>query len=196
MRIFKELSIKQLFIAADKNIIKEIQGLPEQKLLESDLDALANEIAKKNRINTELSISTENVTTEIKMEPIPKMSKYFVATVRYGFPVKGNVELFKYQPLKQSRIGEIRGELTNKGLLTIIIGTRWSTPDLDEKTEKSVTAQITSQIEDINSNIERVKEEVQTFNDSLFDGILPILTNLKSEIVEKNKRRDRLNPFK
>jgi Mg2+ and Co2+ transporter CorA len=196
MRVFKEQTIKQLFVFTDKKIYREIEGLSEHRLLNTELVELANEIAEKYKINTTLNLSTENVTNEIKMEPVPNMNKYYTASVRYSFPVKGNVELFKYQPLKQSRIGEIRGELVNNSILTVIIKTRWSTPELDETTEESVKAQIKNQIEDIQSNIERVKEEAQVYNDSISAAVLNIITDKKAEIVAKNKRHDRLNPFR
>ncbi|MBB2148930.1 hypothetical protein [Pedobacter gandavensis] len=195
MRIFREQPIGQLFRTTLNNIEREIQGLSEQKLLNADLETLATEIATKYKINPELSISTENLSPEVKMEPIPNMRRYFVATVKYGFPIQGNADLFKYQPHNQTHIGDIRGEIINNRFLMITIWTRWSTPELNEKTEREVKAQITNQIEDVNSNIERVKLEAEEFNNSITAPVLASITTRKAEIIEKNKRRDRLNPF-
>ncbi|WP_316824443.1 hypothetical protein [Pedobacter miscanthi] len=196
MKIFRQKgSILNLFQINDKKIVAEINDLTEQSLLNTELETLTNRVYDKFEISSDLLFSTADAKSEVKMIPIPQRRGLYSASVDYTFNIKGNVELLNYQPVKQSRIAYIEGGLTNSNLVVTVF-TQWSTPDLSDKIKNEVKKTIVLYVEDIESNILRLKEEVEDYNSSRKIEILNLITKRKTAVEDKKKLNDSLNPFK
>ena len=196
MKIFRQKgSIKNLFQANDKKIVFAIDNLTEQSLLNTELETLSNSIYEKFKINSDLEFSTVNAKSEVKMIPIPQRRELFSASVDYTFEINGNTDLFNYQPINQSRIAHMDGVLTDSHLI-VTVYTQWSTPDLSEKIKKEVKDTVVLYVEDIVSNVSRLKEEVEDYNSSRKTEILDLITKSKITLEDKKKLNDSLNPFK
>lgn len=206
MRLFAEEKIENLFIRQDQLIKDHIVSFEENRLLQTQTNQLATEFCDKFKINTTFEILTENVESKVEMEDVDirllhpqqsmfaRQSHYPMAVVYYTFQINGNQELLKYQPQTYSK-WSIDADVNSRRIIIRIL-TQYANKDLTKQIESDVTRTIQDYIDKINQYIKEVVSECEQYNNTLIDRFKSLIANRKNEIIERNDRNYRLNPFK
>lgn len=199
--LFGEKKIEELFKDTANVITKNIYSIDENVFIEYDINQLAQNITKENQIPVNFKLSKESPLIERRMENVPSNERAFprtgyrkVVMVDYEFNINGNVKLLIYQPKTFQNMRITVTLLYNA--LTFTIPTNYANINLTPELESDIKQTAIDYINKFEVNLNNVISDCNEFNSSMLSQVLSIIEKRKLEIDDKNRRNDRLNPFK
>lgn len=199
MNLFAEKRIEDLFNQTDLKLQEYINSLSEESILSYETTSLVDDIFTRYQIRTDIKISDENVTTDIKLENpndiygriIPGRSKEVV--VYYTFQINGDYQFLMYQP--QTHSSWTFKTTVNPASLIIPIRTGYFNSDLPSDRIQDVKTKIDEYLCKINHILLQIKTECSNYNLAMRNKISVLLENRKDNLLRLKKMQRDLNPY-
>lgn len=186
MKLFEEKRIEDVFNEREKNIDVFLKNIGE-----NNIDFIVEQTKKSLEIDTKLEIDIEKRGIDHKMVKSP--SGIDQVRIDYTFPIKGNNELLKYTPRKNT-LRRLNVNF-NPGKLVICIQTDYEEYPLDSEYENLVSNAIKQDMDYIMEQLTQIKLECEEFNKKLPEKIRERVENKRLQFIDEQKHRSALDPF-
>lgn len=187
--MFSDRTIGDLLITVRQSLMNEIKVEKEDYILSVDLTEYCDHLTSKHKVELPIiefdNLEVDSIERDVPAEYFPrtfdvrKGQHYKRDVIRFHIPYFGNIGFLKYRPTRFNISGRTNFETTRDYILLEYI-------NFNNDKEK-INNQFSKDLGSLKSNYENLKNDIQSFNDSLIDYCQIEIEKRKRSILQKNE---------